>query len=82
MSNDKKLVSMSGAPIFRYTDGEKEWEAPQFTHTGGPIFWLAICMVPGLWFGLYFGKPDTYIFLVALVIIQISYWPLLIFFVL
>ena len=29
MSHDDKLVSLSGAPIFRYTDGEKEWEAPQ-----------------------------------------------------
>ena len=29
MSNNEKLVSMSGAPIFRYTDGEKEWESPQ-----------------------------------------------------
>lgn len=29
MSHDEKLVSLSGAPIFRYTDGEKEWEAPQ-----------------------------------------------------
>lgn len=29
MSPDDKLVSLSGAPIFRYTDGEKEWEAPQ-----------------------------------------------------
>lgn len=28
MNNDDKLVSLSGAPIFRYTDGEKEWEAP------------------------------------------------------
>lgn len=28
MSDDGKLVSLSGAPIFRYTDGEKEWEAP------------------------------------------------------
>jgi hypothetical protein len=28
MSKDEKIVSMSGAPIFRYTDGEKEWEAP------------------------------------------------------
>ena len=28
MSRDTKIVSMSGAPIFRYTDGEKEWEAP------------------------------------------------------
>lgn len=27
MSKDEKLVSMSGAPVFRYTDGEKEWEA-------------------------------------------------------
>lgn len=29
MSDDGKLVSLSGAPIFRYTDGEKEWEAAQ-----------------------------------------------------
>lgn len=29
MSQDEKLVSLSGAPIFRYTDGEKEWEAAQ-----------------------------------------------------
>lgn len=28
MSKDENVVSMSGAPIFRYTDGEKEWEAP------------------------------------------------------
>ncbi|QYK06874.1 suppressor of fused domain protein [Shewanella zhangzhouensis] len=28
MSKEENLVSMSGAPIFRYTDGEKEWEAP------------------------------------------------------
>lgn len=28
MSEDDNLVSMSGAPIFRYTDGENEWEAP------------------------------------------------------
>ncbi|MQX53473.1 suppressor of fused domain protein [Alcanivorax sediminis] len=28
MSKDDQLVSLSGAPIFRYTDGEKEWEAP------------------------------------------------------
>jgi hypothetical protein len=28
MSKDDKVVSLSGAPIFRYTDGEKEWEAP------------------------------------------------------
>lgn len=28
MNDDGKLVSLSGAPIFRYTDGEKEWEAP------------------------------------------------------
>lgn len=27
MSDDENLVSLSGAPIFRYTDGEKEWEA-------------------------------------------------------
>lgn len=29
MSKDKIEISKSGAPIFRYTDGEKEWEAPQ-----------------------------------------------------
>lgn len=29
MSHDEKLASLSGAPIFRYTDGEKEWEAAQ-----------------------------------------------------
>ncbi len=29
MSKDDNLVSMSGAPIYRYTDGEKEWESPQ-----------------------------------------------------
>ncbi len=28
MSEEDNLVSMSGAPIFRYTDGEKEWETP------------------------------------------------------
>lgn len=28
MSKDENIVSMSGAPIFRYTDGEKEWETP------------------------------------------------------
>lgn len=28
MSKDDQLVSLSGAPIFRYTDGEKEWETP------------------------------------------------------
>lgn len=28
MANEDNVVSMSGAPIFRYTDGEKEWEAP------------------------------------------------------
>lgn len=28
MAKDENVVSMSGAPIFRYTDGEKEWEAP------------------------------------------------------
>lgn len=28
MSKQDNLVSLSGAPIFRYTDGEKEWEAP------------------------------------------------------
>ncbi|MCP3866914.1 MAG: suppressor of fused domain protein [Gammaproteobacteria bacterium] len=28
MSKENNIVSMSGAPIFRYTDGEKEWEAP------------------------------------------------------
>ncbi|MDN3641040.1 suppressor of fused domain protein [Simiduia curdlanivorans] len=27
MSKKDNIVSMSGAPIFRYTDGEKEWEA-------------------------------------------------------
>lgn len=27
MSREENLVSMSGAPIFRYTDGEKEWES-------------------------------------------------------
>ncbi len=26
MSKNDNLVSMSGAPIFRYTDGEREWE--------------------------------------------------------
>jgi len=29
MSKDENVVSISGAKIFRYTDGEKEWEAPQ-----------------------------------------------------
>lgn len=28
MSKGENIVSMSGAPIFRYTDGEKEWEMP------------------------------------------------------
>lgn len=28
MSSEDNLVSMSGAPVFRYTDGEKEWESP------------------------------------------------------
>lgn len=28
MSKDENIVSMSGQPIFRYIDGEKEWEAP------------------------------------------------------
>ena len=28
MSTDERIVSLSGEPIFRYTDGEKEWEAP------------------------------------------------------
>ena len=28
MSKEDNLVSLSGAPIFRYTDGEKEWQAP------------------------------------------------------
>ena len=29
MSDDNnQIVSMSGSPVFRYTDGEKEWEAP------------------------------------------------------
>jgi len=28
MREESNLVSLSGAPIFRYTDGEKEWEAP------------------------------------------------------
>lgn len=27
MSSEEKIVSLSGAPIFRYSDGEKEWEA-------------------------------------------------------
>ena len=27
-NKDNKLVSLSGKPIYRYTDGEKEWEAP------------------------------------------------------
>ncbi len=27
MSDEENLVSLSGSPIFRYTDGEKEWEA-------------------------------------------------------
>jgi hypothetical protein len=29
VSDKENLVSLSGSPIFRYTDGEKEWEAPQ-----------------------------------------------------
>lgn len=29
MTKEEDLVSRSGAPIFRYIDGEKEWEAPQ-----------------------------------------------------
>jgi len=29
MSKDDNEVSKSGDPIFRYTDGEKEWETPQ-----------------------------------------------------
>ena len=28
MNKEDKLVSPSGSPIYRYTDGEKEWEAP------------------------------------------------------
>ncbi|MDE1465919.1 suppressor of fused domain protein [Spartinivicinus poritis] len=28
MNKNENLVSMSGDPIFRYTDGENEWEAP------------------------------------------------------
>ncbi len=28
MNKDDNVVSMSGAPIFRYADGEKEWETP------------------------------------------------------
>lgn len=28
MSKHENIVSMSGQPIFRYIDGEKEWEAP------------------------------------------------------
>ena len=28
MKKDDKLVSLSGHPIYRYTDGEKEWESP------------------------------------------------------
>ncbi|MFC3153270.1 suppressor of fused domain protein [Litoribrevibacter euphylliae] len=28
MSKEDNLVSLSGAPIYRYTDGEKEWESP------------------------------------------------------
>ena len=28
MSKDENIVSISGAPVFRYTDGEKEWVAP------------------------------------------------------
>lgn len=27
MSSEEKIVSLSGAPIFRYSDGEKEWES-------------------------------------------------------
>lgn len=27
MSEEDNIVSMSGAPVFRYTDGENEWEA-------------------------------------------------------
>jgi hypothetical protein len=27
MSKEENVVSMSGAPVFRYTDGEKEWES-------------------------------------------------------
>lgn len=26
--SDEKVVSLSGSPIYRYTDGEKEWESP------------------------------------------------------
>lgn len=29
MSNDDKLVSLSGAPIFRYTEGPRDWEPPR-----------------------------------------------------
>lgn len=29
MSENENIVSLSGAKIFRYTDGETEWEAPQ-----------------------------------------------------
>jgi hypothetical protein len=28
MSKDGKIVSLSGSPIYRYTDGENEWESP------------------------------------------------------
>ncbi|WP_407364601.1 suppressor of fused domain protein (plasmid) [Pseudomonas luteola] len=28
MSKESNLVSLSGSPIFTYTDGEKEWQAP------------------------------------------------------
>ncbi len=28
MSKDEQLTSPSGAPIFKYNDGEKEWESP------------------------------------------------------
>ncbi|WP_196159358.1 suppressor of fused domain protein [Reinekea sp. G2M2-21] len=28
MDKDEKVVSLSGSPIFTYTDGEKEWEVP------------------------------------------------------
>jgi hypothetical protein len=50
-----------------------------FTHTGGPIFFLAVCLVPGLWFGLYFGKPNELEFWLALVVIQFSYWSAIIY---
>ena len=29
MSKEDNLVSLSGAPIFRYSDGENEWESPK-----------------------------------------------------